>query len=167
MTQLDEPLAERVIASIESASNDSTSLLLAYLRGRDAPCPVCGYNLRDLTRPVCPECAEPLALAVRAAERPIWPFILAMTPGLFSGVCAVLLALLIAHAVTIGGGLPPVWWLPFVVESIGIASFAVAATLYRRRRAFLLLPGSSQLSWAAAIWIVHIMLFLFVIVLGP
>ena|ERR1051325_4445217 len=38
--------------------------LLAWLENRDIKCPVCDYNLRDLQKPVCPECSAPLALAV-------------------------------------------------------------------------------------------------------
>lgn len=167
MTNFVEPVAEPAISSNAAASDASTPLLLDFLRGRDAPCPACGYNLRDLTRPVCPECAEPLSLAVATPERPVGRLILAMTPGLFSGVCTVLLAFLIVSAVTRGGGLPPVWWLPFVFEAIGLASFLVSVMLYRRRRTFLLLPASTQLSWAAGIWIVHIGLFLTLVVLGP
>ncbi|MCC5823768.1 MAG: hypothetical protein LAT64_11780 [Phycisphaerales bacterium] len=36
--------------------------LAGYLKGRDAPCPGCGYNLRDLIGETCPECAETLSV---------------------------------------------------------------------------------------------------------
>jgi hypothetical protein len=39
-------------------------ILLAYLADRDVLCPVCRYNLRNLTSPICPECGETLALSV-------------------------------------------------------------------------------------------------------
>jgi hypothetical protein len=36
--------------------------LAGYLKGRDAPCPGCGYNLRDLRSMTCPECDEALSV---------------------------------------------------------------------------------------------------------
>src|SRR5205809_4254839 len=39
-------------------------LLLDFLRDHDAACPVCGYNLKTLTRPICPECGHELVLTV-------------------------------------------------------------------------------------------------------
>lgn len=43
-------------------------LLLAFLAEHDAPCPACGYNLRQLSRPVCPECGLSLKLSVGSDE---------------------------------------------------------------------------------------------------
>src|SRR5687767_8462552 len=45
---------------------DEVELLLAFVRDRDAHCPRCDYNLRNLTQPVCPECREELTLSVGA-----------------------------------------------------------------------------------------------------
>ncbi len=44
--------------------NDADGLLLDFVRDRDVACPRCGYNVRNLTKPVCPECEEPLVLKV-------------------------------------------------------------------------------------------------------
>jgi hypothetical protein len=41
-------------------------MLRIFLMERDAPCAACGYNLRGLNVDKCPECAEPLALALSA-----------------------------------------------------------------------------------------------------
>ena len=38
--------------------------LRAFLRDRDAMCPICDYNLRDLASSTCPECGTTLQLAV-------------------------------------------------------------------------------------------------------
>ena len=43
---------------------DADGLLLDFVRDRDAACPRCGYNLRNLTLPRCPECRHDLVLAV-------------------------------------------------------------------------------------------------------
>src|SRR3712207_4625489 len=42
-------------------------LLQTFLHGRSHPCPVCGYDLRDLRTDRCPECGRGLRLTV--AER--------------------------------------------------------------------------------------------------
>jgi hypothetical protein len=42
--------------------------LTGFLAGRDAPCPACGYNLRDLQGTRCPECGEMLVLRVGLVE---------------------------------------------------------------------------------------------------
>lgn len=42
--------------------------LLGFLADHDAPCPACGYNLRKLSQPTCPECGLPLKLSVGSDE---------------------------------------------------------------------------------------------------
>jgi hypothetical protein len=42
--------------------------LIHWLADRDTPCLLCGYNLRGLTRPVCPECGNELRLSVSLAD---------------------------------------------------------------------------------------------------
>lgn len=39
-------------------------LLRAFLATHDAPCPLCGYNLRGVVLSSCPECDSPIALGV-------------------------------------------------------------------------------------------------------
>ena len=45
------------------------ALLRQYLANRDAPCPNCGYNLRNLTGEACPECGETLYLGLGQCPR--------------------------------------------------------------------------------------------------
>lgn len=42
--------------------------LATFLAGRDAACPACGYNLRDLQGTRCPECGDMLVLRVGLVE---------------------------------------------------------------------------------------------------
>ena len=70
---------------------DEVALLLTFLRERDASCPLCGYNLRNLVRPQCPECQEDLILAVGVRKLRFGLFLATITPGLFSGIAAPLL----------------------------------------------------------------------------
>src|ERR1043165_104303 len=44
---------------VESPTSDA---LRTFLAERDVPCPKCGYNLRGLSGPTCPECNTLLAL---------------------------------------------------------------------------------------------------------
>jgi hypothetical protein len=40
----------------------------AFLQGRDEPCPICSYNLRDLRGHKCPECGARLSLTLKGAH---------------------------------------------------------------------------------------------------
>jgi hypothetical protein len=42
--------------------------LRQFLAGRDVPCPMCEYNLRDLEGDRCPECGDQLTLEVNPVE---------------------------------------------------------------------------------------------------
>lgn len=55
----------------EPAQHD---LLVAFLKDRDAPCPHCQYNLRNLTITTCPECGKTIELAVKAHEVSVQPW---------------------------------------------------------------------------------------------
>ena len=69
----------RSIAVAES--ND----LQSFLSDRAEPCPWCGYNLRGLTGPVCPECGVGLRMGI-VADRKRWPWMRTATnPALFIG----------------------------------------------------------------------------------
>ena len=50
----------------------SARLLRLYLARRDVRCPLCGYNLRNLTSARCPECGEIIELRVGLAK-PLGP----------------------------------------------------------------------------------------------
>src|SRR4051812_39647348 len=76
-------------------------MLLAYVRDRDVPCPLCKYNLRNLTIPRCPECGQPLTIGVGLKE----PFQKAW------------IALLVATLLPAGPGIVIWFILAFVRES--------------------------------------------------
>ncbi len=52
---------------MDIATNDNEGLR-QHLADRDLPCPGCGYNLRGLPDPVCPECRQELQLTVGLVE---------------------------------------------------------------------------------------------------
>ena len=59
--------------------------LREFLRDRDVPCPLCGYDLRGLTIPRCPECGQPLKLGVGLAEPVLKTWIVMIVPLLAWG----------------------------------------------------------------------------------
>lgn len=107
-----------------------------FLSTRDVPCPSCGYNLRGINSPVCPECAEPLALKVGFAQDTTRALVAAILPPAIiggAGLCLVLCFVIIAAAV---GGMPPpgervsFLWAPL---GIGLVLSAYATCLMRLR----------------------------------
>jgi hypothetical protein len=82
-------------APLPSAPAEDSALLRDFLAQRDIACPVCSYNLRGLSRPVCPECSAPLHLRVGSDNLRLGPWLLAVIALAlalgFDGVVAVLL----------------------------------------------------------------------------
>lgn len=106
--------------------------LLSYLAERDTPCPGCGYNLRGLQGPSCPECGAALAMRVSLAEPRM---------GLFLTVLVVLSAGLGFNLFILGWGLwswlrwgyptPGELW-PLIVGTVVLGAGTLLAL--RRRR---------------------------------
>ena len=108
-------------------SDGTAELLRAFLDGRDAACPGCGYNLRNLQGSRCPECGDELALRVGLVE-PRQGALIAGLIGLAAG--AGMSGLLIIYAILIsvfhrwGGPDARFWFLTtggFVIEGTAIA----------------------------------------------
>jgi hypothetical protein len=134
-----------------------TRMLLDFLREHDAPCPVCGYNLRGLTRPVCPECRHDLVLAVGAAQPRLLWLLVALAPGFFSGIAASFVLIPIVGRLVFGDGR---WMRPFVaLDLFGWSSAALAIIITAQRLRFIAQPQSRQRWWAIVIWSVHVAAF--------
>ena len=108
---------------------DETGLLLQFLHNRDASCPRCGYNLRNLTRPVCPECEQPLSLRVDMLRLPLAWLVITLTPSIFSGICGVML---FAVMVIFPGEDVGVW----LLDLFGLASGGAGVFLFLMRDRF-------------------------------
>lgn len=129
--------------------------MLGFVAARHMPCPRCGYDLRDLTTPQCPECGERLALRVGAATPRFGLLVLAMAPGLFSSVCTVLLAVpLFAFRHAKGAGPPTAL---YIAEVFGLLSGAFVIGLYKWRKKFLAFSRRAQIACVAALWGLHIL----------
>ncbi len=133
---------------------DADTLLLEFLRDRNAACPRCGYNLRNLSGTTCPECRELLSLTVGFRKPRFGWFIVAIAPGIFSGICAAMLLIPLMTSVYVPGGPAP--WPIWAVDAFGWLSGVSALVLARYRYAFLRQPQAAQRVWAAMVWVIHI-----------
>ena len=71
--------------------------LLEFVACCDEPCPVCGYSLRGLAEPRCPECGSSLELRVGSPQLRVGPWAVALVSfalGLgFDGVVSLLMTI--------------------------------------------------------------------------
>jgi hypothetical protein len=132
---------------------EGDKLLLEYVRDRDAPCPLCGYNLRDLSTPTCPECREELSLTVGSRKPRFGWLLVTVTPGIFSGISAALLLIPLIISTFSRNG--PVQWPLWSVDAFGWLSGLAALVLVRYRYAFLRQPQAAQRVRAAIVWAIH------------
>lgn len=137
-------------------------MLVGYLQHRDVLCPRCGYNLRNLTQPTCPECREPLSLKVGVVRLPIAGLLAAIVPGAFSLVAVLIFIVMCAlHG-------PPslqrdqeVW---LVVGFLALSA-AAAVALACASRWFTKLSPVAQAIIGTMIWLVHVAVFIAVLTL--
>ena len=140
-------------------------MLLHFLREHDASCPLCGYNLKALTRPVCPECGQELMLTVGAARVRLGWLMAAVAPGFFSGIAAFFLLVPIV--------VPPVFGNARIsltligVDLFGWCSGIFAIILAAKRHRFLAQSRAMQRWWALGIWLVHVAALGLVFLVGP
>ena len=129
--------------------------LLSFLGGRDVRCPLCGYNLRDLTRAECPECRQRLVLNVGAADPRIHWFLLALAPSIFSGIAAVLLLVPLIAVPATGGGPPP----PLIIaaDAFGWMSGLVGLGLIGWKLSFIRADVAFQRWTAIVTWTMHVL----------
>ncbi|MHC4414571.1 MAG: hypothetical protein ACYS0G_04740 [Planctomycetota bacterium] len=159
-----EPPRERYVPPVMADTKEGdTGRLVEFLQDRDAPCPLCSYNLRDLTDDVCPECRQKLRLTVGVHHVRFGWFLATVTPSLFSGIAAVLMLILILAALVTGAGpFPPAI---DALELFGFASGVAALVLIVRRHRFIQLRPRVQRTWAMVAWGIHGTLFLGLVLL--
>src|SRR5436305_13805040 len=73
-------------------------MLLAFLAGQDVACPLCGYNLRGLTTPRCPECGRELRLSIGLTEPYLRAWIVLAAAVCASGGTGLFFVMMIARA---------------------------------------------------------------------
>jgi hypothetical protein len=148
----------------DARSPSDADRLIDFLRDHDAPCPLCRYNLRALTKPECPECRHALALTVGIPRLRFEWLIAAVTPCTFSGIAAILLLIPIIAQPVSGNGPPP----PGIclLDAFGWASGITGAGLFARRYAFLRMQPGAQRLVAIVIWGVHLTAFLMMVLVA-
>jgi hypothetical protein len=152
MSRATEPPFEEA-PQAATPSTRAEVLLLEFLREHESPCPVCGYNRKALTRPVCPECGQELVLAVGAARLRLGWLLAAVAPGFFSGIAAVFVLVPIVLRLVMGDGrMSPGL---NILDLFGWCSGGFAIALAAKRHRFLALPIATQRWWALGIWLVH------------
>src|SRR5262249_30595996 len=117
-------------------------MLLEFLREHEAACPLCGYNLKALTRPVCPECGQELVLTVGAARVRLGWLMAAVAPGFFSGIAAFFLLVPILGRMLLGDGRKSATLIG--VDLFGWSSGVFAILLVVRRQRFLARSRAAQ-----------------------
>ena len=132
-------------------------MLLAFLRDHDAPCPVCGYNLRHLTVPRCPECGRELKLSVGATEPYLRGWIALIIPILLSagmGVFILLITMMAGRWPERGDRTLMNAVLIFWVANIPIGGLAIGM-----RKTFMRWNKELQLGMAVAWWLLAVTAF--------
>lgn len=137
-------------------------MLIEFLREYDARCPLCGYELHRLTRPVCPECKQKLQLTVGLQQlRLVW-LIIAIAPGIFSGLCAIFVSIPVIGGTVAGGNVPGFL---YAADVFGFMSGAMAVGLSIKRNRFIAMSIRHQRHFALGLWAIHVLWFVFVVLL--
>jgi hypothetical protein len=147
------------------------TMLLDFLRRHDAACPVCRYNLRGLTRPICPECNQELVLTVGVRRLGLGLLLVALAPGFFSGIAACFMCIpTVAIFLEDGTFVPPIVGAVLFGWMSGLFAIilAVGAVRGRGRVRFIALSRKWQRWFALIIWLIHFAaLVLFFLSLDP
>ena len=145
------PIAPAPAPGSQTAPMDADGLLLSFVRDRDTACPRCGYNVRNLTKPICPECEEPLVLKVGGRSYPIRWLLATVAPGIFTGIMAGVMAVIFLIV-----GPPPAVPLGAILTGwFFVTSAAVAGAIILWSRRFIRQPQPRQVLWVVLVLVIH------------
>lgn len=128
------------------ALGERDRVLLDLVKDRDMECPVCEYNVRNLTSPRCPECGTRLVLRLGLKEAGVKAWVAALVPLLLcAGIgCYIVVMLTLTRAWPSGKMLP-------VMTCFVLSILPAGGTLLGRRR-FYQCGGWTRALWVATAW---------------
>ena len=137
-------------------------MLRAYLQTHDAPCPICGYNLRGVTLPICPECECPIELGVSSSSSFLGAWLLALLAFAMPLSFDILVGLMMVVGVIMSGGENPEGlFLMVSLVTLTLMSVGMLWVLVARKRDWLCMPRRKQwrLAWGLllGVFLVHLM----------
>ncbi len=133
------------------ADHDPTQadMLKTFVADRNVPCPVCGYNLRNLSSAQCPECSASLEMRVGSSDLRMGMWLVALLSAALPLGFGVLVSVIVFLA-TYG---EPEWEFHIAFGLLSIIEGGLVAWLVVRRRAFWAMPRPRQraLTWLVAV----------------
>ncbi len=137
-------------------------MLCAYLADHDAPCPICGYNLRGVTLGVCPECECPIELGVSSSSSFLGAWLLALLAFAMPLSFDLLVGLMMTVGVVMSGGENAEGvFLMVSLVTLTMVCVGMLWVLVARKRDWLRMSRRRQwrLAWTmfAAVFLVHLL----------
>jgi hypothetical protein len=132
----------------EPSTSHIAPLLQSLLSENDLPCPLCGYNLRNLKSDRCPECGEGLTLQIGLLEPRLGAYI-----ALLAACCVGLGGSALFSMVGLAAA-PASWWRTFSAIVLLVQLILTAAALpiiLRKRTRFRRLSPKVQRNIALAV----------------
>lgn len=142
---------EQPAQTIESTvpRHSSVELLHAYLQEHDAPCPLCGYNLRGVTLLSCPECDAPIELCVGSSQLQLGAWLFAMLSfAMALGFDLVIAMLIVVPIIMTRGEDGAILFLGAALVTLGLGSAGMLWVLIAKKRVWLGMPRRRQ--WKSA-----------------
>lgn len=137
-------------------------MLCAYLADHDAPCPICGYNLRGVTLGVCPECECPIELGVSSSSSFLGAWLLALLAFAMPLSFDLLVGLMMTVGVVMSGGENAEGvFLMVSLVTLTMVCVGMLWVLVARKRDWLRMSRRKQwrVAWTmfAAVFLVHLL----------
>lgn len=134
-------------------------MLATFLKDRDVHCPLCHYNLRNLSRGECPECGRPIELTVKVPDLSYASWIVVtFSMSLSAGIGVLFLAVVAKEGMPRGGDGDAQWPILGYFFTIPLAIWAITS-----RRKFMRHPQGTQQMLAALALMLSILLFFLLI----
>ncbi|MDF1809250.1 MAG: hypothetical protein P1U42_06105 [Phycisphaerales bacterium] len=139
-------------------------LLREYLDTHDAPCPICGYNLRGVVLVNCPECDAPIELTVGSSQLQLGAWLTAILAfAMALGFDLIIGMLLVIPVVITGGEDDAVLFLAGSLTALGLGCIGMLWVLIANRSAWMKKARRTQ--WKIA-WTIFMSVFLIHLLVG-